>query len=118
MGTQEVRGFRSAEERRAFTAALLDELEAFEIMWADGRFESGARRRLADGRPHISQREVRPPLLRPRPVVDDVAREALLPRTEHPEQHLLLHVDEHREVITAEWHFAAAITVEFRCNRF
>jgi len=44
MGTQEVRGFRSAEERRAFTAALLDELEAFEIMWADGRFESGARR--------------------------------------------------------------------------
>ena len=47
----------------------------------------------------IREGEVPPPLVRPRTVVDQIAREVIVPSAHDEEEQRLLHVDEHRDVV-------------------
>jgi hypothetical protein len=71
-----------------------------------------ARRGPADRGAHVAQREVRTALLRPCAVVHHMASEVLLPSAQHPEEHLLLHVDEHRQMIAADRNLSGPVAVE------
>lgn len=60
---------------------------------------------------YLAHGEVATVLLGVCAVVDDVAGEVGLPRGHHVEQHLLLHVDEGRQVLALHRHLAAAAAV-------
>ena len=68
---------------------------------------------LLQRRIRVREREVPPPLVRPRPVVDHIAGEVIVPCAHHIEKKRLLHVDEHRKVIRRDRNAPLGVSVQF-----
>ena len=75
-------------------------------------FKAGTRELRLQGRIRLAQGEVPPPLVGPRPVVDHVAGEVIVPGAHDVKEQRLLHVDEHRDMVRRDGNRPLGVSVQ------